>query len=142
MISGPAVVLQHAIYRALHNSIDVSNAFGGGPRIYDEVPSSPVFPYVVIGDDQVLDDSHCETAFEVHSTIHVFSRKPGAGITEAKTIGDALIATLGDGEIDVDGFISRTSDIESALTNTSYFYEPDRLTAHGVLVFRFLLDQS
>lgn len=141
MIASPAGAVQRAIFAVLSNSTEVIAAFGGaGPRIYDQVPTSPNFPYVVIGDDQVSDDSHAETAFEVHATVHVFARDKG--VTQAKEIGDAIFAALGSGDITLVGFVSKTAEIESALTNSTYFYEPDRLTAHGVLVFRYLLDQA
>lgn len=144
MIRGPAVALQKAIFAAISASADVVSVFGATPpRIYDEVPANPVFPYIVIGDDEVNDDSNSDAAFECFSTVHVFARDRKTGKTAAKAIGDAVSAAIGDASgLNVAGFKACTSDSEPAFQNSRYFYEPDGLTAHGVLVFRILLDQE
>lgn len=140
MIS-PARPFQTALFSRIMNGSATTAVFApAAPRVYDDVPTTPKFPYVNIGDDQVVDDSHCEAAFEISSTIHVFAREGGQ--TQAKAIGDAIIADIGIGDLDVAGFVVKASEIEPALQSSQYFKDPDGLTAHGVLVFRFLLDQS
>lgn len=148
MTRGPAEALQKAIFAALIADTNVVAAFGDKPpQVFDEVPASdrngPRFPYIVIGEDQVLDDSDCGAAFECFSTIHVYSRNRGSGKLEAKAIGDAISAAIGDASgLGVTGFVPVTSEFEPAFQDSRYFYETDGLTAHGVLLFRILLDQG
>jgi len=138
---GPAEPLQHAIYAALMSSADVRAVFGSvPPRIFDTVPSD-VFPRITLGDDQILDDSHCEAAFEANCTVHVWSRSSKRGKTEAKDIGDAVIAALSS-QLAIAGFVHVFDASDPDFQSAQYFYEPDGLTAHGVLVFRFMIDQA
>lgn len=141
MTKAPGEPLQKAVFSALLASADVVTAFGAAPpRVYDEVPDQR-FPYIVIGDDQILDDGHCEAAFEAICTIHVFSRKPGEGKTEAKDIGDAVVSAL-NVQLSIGGFVCVHDDADPPFQSAQYFYEPDGKTAHGVLVFRYLIDQA
>jgi hypothetical protein len=99
-------------------------------------------PYIVIGDDQLVDDSNCGEAYEATSTIHVFSRAQGRGKTEAKEIGDAITAALNAATLSMPGFVHTRDDSDPDFRSASYFYEPDGMTAHGVLTFRFFIDKQ
>lgn len=148
----PAEELQRAIYETLARNaalvalIPPPNA-KSPPRIYDEVPANVQFPYVVIGDDQLVDDTASGASWEATSTIHIFTRPSDAaavrGKREAKKIASAIIDALGPATLRFDGFVHRTSDeFETNFQSSRFFYEPDRLTVHGVLVFGFLIDQA
>lgn len=151
MAGPPMEELQGAIWALLASNTSVASlvpppAEGKQVRIYDEVPASPVFPYIVIGDDQFLDDSACGAAWEAVSTIHVFARPSGdnvKGKRMAKRVAKAIIAALGPVTLALTGYTHRTSaDFESNYRDGRVFYEADRTTAHAVLTFGFLIDQA
>lgn len=124
--------LQKAIWSALAES---SPAVAGG-RVYDQVPGDPTFPYVTIGDEQVLDDGNsCGDAWEVFSDIHVWSRPASGSKAEAKgivaDIVPLVVAIAGVENFDV---------VSAQLQNSRTVRDPDGLTEHAVLTFRFLLD--
>jgi Protein of unknown function (DUF3168) len=78
---------QQAIYDAL-----VSAGVSGG-RIYDDVPESPTFPYVIIGETVAdSDDATGTEGTDSTETIYVWSRQ--RGFKECKQIMSAIHATL------------------------------------------------
>jgi len=127
-----AALLQKAIYDALIADGTVSGLVSS--RIYDRVPPSVVFPYVRIGEDQLVDDStSCFSAFEIFSTVHVFSR--AVGRIEAKALlaacRDALAVSL-----TIAGHTVKAGDFVASRV----LDDPDGLTAHGVLDLRYLIE--
>jgi hypothetical protein len=127
-----AALLQKAIYDALIAASPVSALVGA--RIYDRVPPSVVFPFIRIGEDQLVDDStSCFTGFEIFSTVHVFSR--AVGRVEAKNIleaaRDALAVSLA-----LAGHTVKAADFVSSRV----LDDPDGLTAHGILELRYLIE--
>lgn len=131
----PGVALQQAVFSALTNSAELEAAFGAPPRVYDRVPPNVILPYVTIGELQIVDDTHCEAAWEAFTTTHVWSEAPGK--PEASRIADALGSAL-DSELAIAGF--RVVHWEHRDTRT--FTEPDGLTTHGVIGHRYLIDQA
>lgn len=131
----PGAALQRAVYSALSTSVDVTAAFGAAPRIYDRVPPTFTLPYINLGELQVIDDTHCEAAWEAFVTTHVWSE--AVGKQEAERIADAVGAAL-DTELEIAGF--RCVHFEHRDTRT--LTEPDGLTTHAVLTHRYLIDQA
>lgn len=135
--------LQERVFATLRTSAAVTAKVG--PRIFDRVPDAPppnapqqraIFPHIVIGEDELNDDSDgCGVAFEAIVTVHVFSR--AVGKAEAKTIGAAVRAAL-DAQLEISGVACRDDD--SHFRSARYFTEPDGLTTHGVLTFRYVFD--
>lgn len=83
--------LQMAVYSAL-----VWNwpAIAGG-RIYDEPPGGATFPYIVIGDEQAIDDGNsCQDGWEVFFDVVVWSRPAAGSFAEAKTIAATVVETI------------------------------------------------
>lgn len=125
--------LQKAIFAALNTETAVA-----GGRIYDRVPENATFPYVTIGDDQVLDDGNsCDDGWEVFADVHVWSRPDSGSKAEVKdlaaSVGSRLAATL-----TVTGFTVIIAALESSRT----FRDPDGLTEHSVLTFRYVLQPA
>lgn len=130
------VEIQKAVYATLAANAGVKALIGDPARVYDRVPDNFAFPYVTIGDDQIIDDSNsCADAFEVFCSVHVWSR--AVGRIEAKTIGAAVREAL-DSQLSITGFTVAEWRAQPA----RYFVEPDGLTTHGVLVFRYLIDAA
>lgn len=133
-MSDPSLPLQDALIKALR-------ADGVLPavdkRVFDQVSSSATYPYVSLGDCQVLPDkAGCIDGVEVFPQIDVWSRK--VGYAEAKEIGAAIVAALDDQPIEVAGF--NVSVFE--LSSVQYLRDPDGLTRHGAITFRALLEAS
>lgn len=123
--------LQEAIYSRLTGSSALA-AFVG-PRIYDDVPQTTPFPYVVVGDDMSIpwDQDAC-AGTESTVTLHVWSRYSGR--KEAKQILAVLYALLHNAELTVSG--SQTVLFRAEYQET--FLDPDGMTRHGVIRFRTL----
>jgi len=137
-MSGPDAALQQAIFSALTESQAVLAALGGtdaARRVYDRVPTRYVLPYITIGEIQILDDTHCDAAWEAFVTTHVWSDKVGK--PEAQLIAGAVGEALNT-ELTLPGFIC----VDWAFRDRRYITEPDGLTTHGVNTHRYLIDQA
>lgn len=124
--------LQQAIFDALRTA----GVTGG--RIYDQVPAAPTFPYVTIGDEQVIDDGNsCGASWEVYPDIHVWSRPTAGSKGELKAAMEAVAgAILGIAAVSGKTLVSVKPESSRA------FRDPDGKTEHGVLTFRFILDPA
>ncbi|MGE0828942.1 MAG: DUF3168 domain-containing protein [Hyphomonadaceae bacterium] len=141
MSADPAAALQRAVFAALSDS-------PAGLRVFDRIPQPNPneaeaayrrrvqMPYVTIGDDDIIDDSNaCFAASEAFVTVHVWSG--AVGKMEAKAIGGAVRDALSV-ELAIDGFICTEAEFRDA----RYFTDPDGVTTHGVLSFRYLIDPT
>lgn len=137
-MSGPDAALQEAVVSALRSDAGVLAALAGvNPerRIYDRVPTKWVLPYITIGEIQIIDDTHCEAAWECFVTTHVWSDKVGK--PEAQAIGAAVGAAL-NAQLQMGGFVC----VDWQFRSRSYLLEEDGLTTHGVITHRYLIDQA
>jgi hypothetical protein len=131
-MSDPSIELQNAIVGAL-------KAVGAlpaviGTRVYDDVPTAATFPYISLGDCQVLPDkAECIDGVEVYPQIDVWSQKPGYG--ETKTITKAVLLALDDRALAVTGFDLVVFEIQSV----NYLRDPDGKTRHAALTFHGIL---
>lgn len=121
--------VQAALYAALNGATDC------GARIYDRVPEGAVFPYVTIGDEQVINDGdQCTDGWEVIPDVHVWSRPVNGSKAEVKTIAAQVVAAVL-GISAIDGF-----DLASVHHETTRFLrDPDGKTEHAVLTFRLVI---
>lgn len=125
-MSDPSYELQDALHDALQNNIGPEV----GPRIYDNVPTNATFPYVTIGDGQVLPDkASCIDGTEHFPQIDVWSR--AVGYPEAKTIANNILAVLDDKPPPMDGYVAVIFELESI----QYLRDPDGLTRHVAMTF-------
>lgn len=130
-MSDPTLELQAAMVMAL------KGASIAGSRIYDVVPPSAVFPYVTLGDVQVLPDkADCIDGVEVFPQVDVWSRTQGYG--EVKTIVKAIMDALDDQPLTLTGFAVVVFEHQS----TQYLRDPDGLTRHAAITFRGLIQPS
>jgi hypothetical protein len=91
--SGPDLELQIAMVTVLAASTDLHSLIGNPIRLYQDVPASPTFPYVTIGEAQAVPDvADCIDGTEVFPVFHIWSR--GAGFTQAKQIAATIWAAL------------------------------------------------
>ena len=138
-MSDPSLALQGAEVAALKADIALQGLVGG--RIYDQppAPAALVFPYVVVGEHEVLDDSsECIDGTEVYSTVHIWSRT--VGFPETKRIAAEVRRVLGNRTtpLAVGGY----DTLESIHEQTLYLRDPDGITRHGVSRFKYLLNAA
>ena len=130
-MTDPGLELQGAIVAALKAS-----AVAGG-RIYDQVPQSTDFPYVSIGEMQVIDDdAEYVGGVEVYATLHVWSR--AAGKPEAANIAAAVRGAIHEQDLRLPFWRL----VEIRHQSTRLMTDPDGITAHGVMTFRALADPA
>ncbi len=131
-MSDPSLPLQSSLIAVLRANAPVAALVGA--RVYDSVPPTPTFPYVALGDVQVIPDkADCIDGVEVFAQIDGWSR--AVGYPEVKRIGAAIVAALDDQPVTVTGYDVVVFEIE----NIQYLRDPDGLTRHGALTFRALL---
>lgn len=130
-MSDPSLPLQKTIVGAMKG---VSPSIAGG-RIYDQVPTSPTFPYVSLGSCQVLPDkAECIDGSIVYPIIDVWSR--AVGYPELKAIVQQILSVLDDQPLLVDGF----QLVVFAYEDVQYLRDPDGQTNHAAITFRGLLN--
>lgn len=133
-MSDPSLELQAAIVGKLKNDAGIQAVVGNPARVYDEVPMNPTFPYISIGDNQVLpDDADCIDGTEVFWQIDGWARDPTFPMT--KKISKAIVAALHNQEITVSGY----AVIVCELNRTDYLHDPDGITRHCAVNIRFLI---
>ena len=99
-----ALELQKAVFLALRKGMPAI-------PVYDSVPDSGAFPYVVIGDDSLLDFSTKTGAgIEAAALVQVFSR--ALGYSEAKTIAGQVVGALASASLNVTGFRVVSIDLD------------------------------
>lgn len=132
-MSDPALPLQAALLASLKSSGGV----GTDDRVYDSIPKNADFPYVVVGDDQVIgDDTDCGDGSEVICRIHGWSR--AVGYPEVKAIAANIRQRVMSTNFALTGF---TVDVVEFL-QTQFLKDPDGLTRHSVTEFRFLIQHD
>lgn len=132
-MSDPSLLLQGALVALLK----ADGGVGTAARVYDEPPASPTFPYVVVGDDQVIgDDVDCAQMSEVFARIHVWSR--GVGFPETKTIAAAIRTRIRGATFTLTGFTVN----EVKFVQAPSLRDPDGLSRHIPLEFQFLIQHD
>jgi hypothetical protein len=104
-------------------------------RIYDRVPVGAVFPYLTVGDEQVVDDGNsCSDGWEVYADIHAWSRPTPTSKVELKTLAAAAVTRLNT-LLAVAGFTVVIASLESLRS----LRDPDGLTEHAVITMKYVL---
>lgn len=132
-MSDPSLEVQAAIVAALKTNGALPAVVGA--RVYDSVPTSPTFPYVTLGDCQVLPDkAECIDGAELFLQIDVWSR--AVGFPESKQIAKAIVVKLDDQPLTVAGHDVVIFEHQS----TQYLRDPDGLSRHAALSFRAIVN--
>lgn len=97
-------------------------------RVYDNVPTSPTFPYISFGPQSSVDDSaDCVSGQEITVQLDCWSR--AVGFLECKNLVDAVRKALHEQEI----VLTDNALAEMRVELTRVFRDPDGLTSHGVV---------
>ncbi len=103
-------------------------------RVYDNVPPTPTFPYISLGDSQVLPDkADCIDGTEIFFNIDGWSRN--ITTPEVKRISKAIVAALDDQALTVSGYTA----VIFELSTVNYLRDPDGITRHVAITFRALI---
>jgi hypothetical protein len=137
MTIGHDLELQGAIDAALKASAELKTLIGNPVRVYQDVPASPKFPYVTIGNSQTLDASNqCMTASEIFADVHVWST--ASGLEEVKKIAAVIRATLHEAALTMAESRLFAVQFRDYLT----LRDPDGVTKHIVLRFRAFVEAT
>ena len=141
-MSDPSLALQNAMEAALRSSPALAEAMGGRVRLYTLSPDDRApFPYIVIGEDQIIDDeTECAASSEAITTAHVWSRVEddvSASRAQAKTIA-GIVRTILNVALPLAGFVTTDWRFETA----RHLTDPDQRTAHSVVEHRYLIDPA
>jgi len=123
------VEIQTAIFTRLNTGLTVP--------VFDNVPDNQPKPYVVVGDDTVIEwDTDNNAGFEATITLHVWSDYPGKA--EVKTIQGEIYDLLHRAEFSVIGYNLINCSFEFGDT----FLDVNGVTRHGVQRFRLILTKA
>lgn len=106
-------------------------------KVFDANPENEEYPYVVIGEILAKDWSDkFEDGMEVYSTIHVWSQYHGR--KEADGMAGGIIQALTSSSLDL------TPDFRAALDRLDSYnliVDLDGVTRHGILIFKYLIEE-
>jgi hypothetical protein len=130
-MTAPSWALQKAVYAAL--AADASLAALCGGRVYDAVPKSAAFPYLVIGEAEERDGG---SVTEHTLALHLWSRANGA--REIKQIAGAARACLDGAHLMLDGHVL----IALAFVSANYVRQSDGETWRANVRFRAVTEPA
>ena len=129
------IEVSKAIHALLSEDLGVQAALGTPPRLYDNPPEDPVFPYLTYGLMRSEDISADGAVMSAHTlTLHIWSRYGGRA--QVMEVLAAVTSALQSGELSL-------PDINLARAQVSYtdiFRAPDGLTLHGLIRFSLTTD--
>jgi hypothetical protein len=131
-MSDPSLELQAAIVARLKGDAGVQAVIG--TRVYDEVPTNPTFPYISIGDNQVLlDDADCIEGVEIFWQLDGWARDPH--YPTVKQISKVVKTALHNLPLTITGY----TNVICEMNTVSYLHDPDGITRHVAMSYRFLI---
>lgn len=141
-MNDPSLAMQTAIYGRLTTHAAMLAAFGGPVRAYDKTPGpKPTYPYLRIGDDQILPRSNaCMEGWDVIVTINIFSQHATRPRPEVKEISDAILQAIATAATPPTPAGYKIQALELGQGRT--YFEADGITAHGVLTVEYLVRPS
>ena len=134
-MSDPTFAIEKAVLDLLRANAAVTHIVG--PRIFDLIGQDTVFPYVELGDGQVVPDpaDGFERSVLVTVTLNAYSRKPGR--PEVRKLCGAIVAALFEADPDLGPDLALSGFKHDG---TRYLVDDDGLTNHGVVTFVASID--
>lgn len=130
-----AAAFSSAQEAALRASTDLAAIVG--KAIFTAAPPTKNLPYVLIGEDQVLEDaSGCAGEGEVFATVNAWSRPEPPQANTVRNIAAAIIAALVT-ELMIDGFDCDLFEVQDQLYTT----DPDG-SSRARLVLHYLVTEQ
>jgi Protein of unknown function (DUF3168) len=134
----PAAAFHTAQDTTLRGSAELAALFPDGvARIYSVVPQNAPLPFVVIGEDQILEDSdECVSASEIFANVHVWTKPDPPQVQLGRRIA-GVVRDLLSAAFPVTGF----DTVLAEFVDTRHLTDPDG-SSHAVLGFRYLTTQT
>ena len=129
--------IARALQIALSRNIGVLSVLGKPPRLYDNPPEDPVFPYLTYGPMRTQDISGDEVVLKNHTlTLDIWSRYGGRA--EALTILQAVYSAIENAAFD----LGAVHLVRKQILNTDIFRAPDGQTIHGLIRLSLITDNT
>ena len=132
-----AIEVSKAIHALLSGHMGVQALLGTPPRLYDNPPEDPIFPYLTYGPMRSEDISGDGAVISSHiMTLHIWSRYGGRA--QVMEVLAAVTGALESAELTL-------ADVELVRAKVSYtdiFRAPDGLTLHGLIRFSLITDKE
>ena len=124
-------------FLVLHKAIADRIVDRTGRTVYDDTPQNEVFPYITMG---ALIGRNWSDKFnpgqEVNVSVHIWSQYEGK--KEVLQIGDEVIQALTRTSLDLgSGFCAVVDEMDSH----EVIMDIDGFTRHGILTFRYLIEE-
>jgi hypothetical protein len=130
-MSSASWALQQAVFATLSMSDDIKENVGDPPRLFDAVPRSSAFPYIVVGEDGESNwDTATEAGGEHALTVHIWSR--AGGRKEIKLAAEAVRGCLDGASLALDGHAL----VDLRFLSAAFVRETDGETFRAALKFR------
>lgn len=136
------IALRDAEERVLRENLSLRGEMGT-VRLYPlAAPLKAKFPYIVFGDDQILDQGlPCGAAYEVYASVRIWARDDEAGPTatasQARRLGGYVREAL-NVRLPINGYRVVDHRVES----TRYMTDPDGLSALALVEFRYWVEAT
>jgi len=132
-----AIEVSKAIHALLSDDVAVQAVLGTPPRLYDNPPEDPVFPYLTYGPMRSEDNSGDGVVISTHTlTLHIWSRYGGRA--QVMEVLAAVTGVLQDGSLT----LPEASLVRAQVSYTDIFRAPDGLTLHGLIRFSLITDKE
>jgi hypothetical protein len=140
-MSSPDNALQAGLYARLTGYASLTTALGGS-KVYDHVPATAAAPYVVIGEDTLIDwDTKSKAGWECTVTIHVWDYEKN-GRKSVKTllshIHDALHQQEANITVTSFSLVQIRREFQQTIQETAIEGENDRYY-HGIARYRAII---
>lgn len=130
-----AIEVSKAIHALLSAEPAVQAVLGTPPRLYDNPPEDPIFPYLTYGPMRSEDISGDGAVINAHSlTLHIWSRYGGRA--QVMEVLAAVTGALQNGGLVLQG----VTLVRAQVSYTDIFRAPDGQTLHGLIRFSLTTD--
>ena len=132
-----AIDVSKAIHALLSANLSVQSVLGLPPRLYDNPPEDPVFPYLTYGPMRSEDISGDGALISAHTlTLHIWSRYGGRA--QVMEVLAAVTGALQSGALTLQG----AQLVRAQVSYTDIFRAPDGQTLHGLIRFSLTTDKE
>ncbi len=129
--------VSRALHELLSDDIHIQAVLGQTPRLYDDPPEDPIFPYLTYGPIRSEDISADGAVITAHTiTLHLWSRYSG----RAEML--ALLGTVSTVLTETSMSLTGVSLVNRHILYTDIFRANDGLTLHGLLRLRVTTDRE
>lgn len=127
-----------AVHQSLTQNTVIQDSLGVPPRLYDNAPEDPVFPYLTYGPMRSEDIGGDDVPLFSHQmTLHLWSRYQGR--SEILTLMEVLKTALGDQSV-LEDEMTTENLVSASVLFTDILRASDGRTHHGLLRLSILTE--